>query len=374
LLVRHLSELVDYEFTAKMEDGLDAIANGEHKSTPWLRHFYFGETNGGTKDHHITDLGLKRLVGEEADQIDARSVSTIPIGVDEDGQQINVRVGRYGPYVQIGDDGQRANIPDDLPPDELTVAKALELAAAAAQSGRSLGNDPQTAKPVYLKNGRFGPYVQLGDPELTEKGTVKRGGKPKMASLWPNMTLETLTLDEALMLLSFPRDVGVHPTTNEPIVAQDGRYGPYLKMGTETRSLEKHEQLGSLTLEEAVTILAQPKRGRGSATTSVIAELGPHPKSGDPLVVKNGRFGPYVTDGVVNATIPRGKDPTQVSLEDAVSLIAAREEKMREQGKDPRAPKPVRKTTRKKTAARKTTTRKKSRKTTGKAAKAAAGE
>ena len=353
LLERHLQDLVDYDFTARMEDGLDAIANGQREPTPWLRDFYFGAPGGKRNGDHVADVGLKALVDASGEGIDAREISRIPIGQTADEQPVVVRVGRYGPYVQIGDGEQRATIPDDLPPDELTVDKARELIEQAAAGDRVVGQDSATGKPVYIKSGRFGPYVQLGDPELTEKGTVKRGGKPKMASLWPTMSAETITLAQALTLLSFPREVGKHPETGELITAQDGRYGPYLKMGDESRSLTDHGKLESVTLEEALEAFKQPKGRRGSsAAAAVMAELGQHPQRGDSIQVKSGRYGPYVTDGTVNATIPKGKDPASVTLEEAVELLARREEKLRDQGKDPRAPK-VKKTARRKSTRKK---------------------
>ncbi len=198
---------------------------------------------------------------------------------------------------------------------------------------------------MYVKSGRFGPYVQLGERE-------DGGDKPKMASLWKSMEPETVTLEQAVVLLSFPREVGSHPETGEIITVQDGRYGPYVKMGTETRSLESQEQLATITLDEAVAKLKEPKRGRGSGAASVIADLGTHPENGEKIQVKNGRFGPYVTDGTVNATVPKGSDPEKVDLEQAVELLARREEKLRSQGKDPRAKK-TRKPVKKKTAKKK---------------------
>ena len=378
LLERHLPDLVDYDFTARMEDGLDGIANGDRERRPWLQDFYFGGGNGnhGNDSHNDTrvrEVGLKAIISSSGDEIDPRAVSTIPIGKTEGGDEIVVRVGRYGPYVQAGDADLKANVPDDIPPDEITVERALALLEEAAQSDKVLGNEPETNKPVYIKSGRFGPYVQLGDPELTEKGNVKKGGKPKMASLWPDMDMATLTLEDALMLLSFPREVGTHPETNEVITAQDGRYGPYIKMGADSRSLADHNALKTVTLEEAIKIFKEPKRrGRGVASQTVIADLGKHPTSGDELQVKNGRFGPYVTDGTVNATVPKSEDPAKVTLERAVELIKAREDKLRDQGKDPRAPK-AKKTTTKKTKkttkAKKSTKKKTAKKSTKKAAK-----
>ena len=254
------------------------------------------------------------------------------IGETAEGERVAVRVGRYGPYVQVGDAEQRASVPDDLPPDELTLDRALEMIAKAAEGDRAIGNDPETGKPVYVKEGRFGPYVQLGDRE-------EGGDKPKMASLWKSMSPETTTLEQALMLLSFPREVGKHPESGEAITAQDGRYGPYLKMGSETRSLDNQEQLATITLDEAVAKLAEPKKARGRGAASVIADLGAHPESGDAIQVKTGRFGPYVTDGTVNATVPKGTDPEKVDLDQALELLAKREAKLRAQGKDPRAKK-----------------------------------
>jgi DNA topoisomerase-1 len=364
LLETHLEDLVDFAFTAKMEDGLDAIANGQRDPGPWLHDFYFGQPGAKKNGDHIADIGLKALIGSGWEAIDARAVCSVELGKTESGERVFARVGRYGPYVQVEDSDQRATIPEDIPPDELTVARASELLAQAALGDRVLGAHPEEGKPVYIKTGRFGPYVQLGDPELTEKGKIKRGSKPKMASLWPGMSMETITLDDALMLLSFPREVGAHPESGEVITAQDGKFGPYLRMGSESRSLENHEKLSSVTLTEAVEIFKQPK-GRRKAVSAVIAELGEHPESGDTIQVKNGRFGPYVTDGVVNATIPKGHDPAKISLEKGLELLAAREQKMRDQGKDPRAPK-AKKTRKAKSAKKKTTKKKATKKKTTK--------
>ena len=339
LLEKHLPDLVDLGFTARMEDGLDMISRGEADPIPWLHDFYFGQKAGGEAGR-LAEVGLKDLIGSHADEIEPRSICAIPLGLMPDGRQVTCRVGRYGPYVQIGDEDLRATVPDDVAPDELTVERAVELLEQAEQGDRELGHDPDTGKPVYLKTGRFGPYVQLGDPELTPKGNVKKGGKPKMASLWPEMSLESLGLDDALLLLSFPRELGPHPDTSQMITAQDGRYGPYVKMGTESRSLPDHGKLASVTLAEAVEILKQPsQRGRGRTRGTVLTELGKHPKSDAPIQVKSGRFGPYVTDGEVNATIPKGREPEDVTLEQAISLLTDREQQMRDQGKDPRAKK-----------------------------------
>lgn len=336
LLERHLPDLVDYEFTARMEDELDAIASGQRESTPWLHGFYFGEPGAKNADH-MADVGLKTLVTSSGEEVDARGISSIPIGTTEDGRGVVVRVGRYGPYVQIGDSELRATIPKETAPDEMTVARALELVADAEKGDQILGQDPATGQSVYIKSGRFGPYVQLGDPELDDKGKIKRGGKPKMASLWPGMQVESVTLDDALMLLSFPREVGKHPETGEMITAQVGRFGPYLKMGDESRSLPDHDKLRTVTLEDALEILKQPKgRQRRAAQQAVLQELGKHPQTQVTIAVMSGRYGAYVTDGTVNATIPKGHDPARVTLEEAVAWLAAREERMRADGKNPR--------------------------------------
>ena len=338
LLEKHLPDLVDFGFTARMEDGLDTISRGEADPIPWLHDFYFGQKAGSEGDR-LAEVGLKDLIGSHADEIDPRAICAIPLGHSDDGEEIVCRVGRYGPYVQIGDQDLRASVPDDIAPDELTVERALQLLDGAEQGDKELGQDPDTGKPIYVKTGRFGPYVQLGDPELTPKGNVKRGGKPKMASLWPSMEVESVTVEEALMLLSFPRDLGPHPATGEMITALDGRYGPYVKMGHESRSLANHDKLATVTIEEALELLKQPSgRGRGRSG-SVLAELGKHPKSEAPIQVKSGRYGPYVTDGEVNATIPKEREPEDVTLEQALELIAAREQKMRDEGKNPRSKK-----------------------------------
>jgi DNA topoisomerase-1 len=334
LLERNLPDLVDYDFTARMEDELDAIARGEAEAVPWLHDFYFGVSDSDSGRRQIMRMGLHALLAT-GDDIDPREASRITIGETAEGERVAVRVGRYGPYVQVGDTELRASVPDDLPPDELTLVRALEMIDKAAEGDRAIGNDPETGKPVYIKEGRFGPYVQLGDRE-------EGGDKPKMASLWKTMSPDAVTLEQALMLLSFPREVGKHPESGETITAQDGRYGPYLKMGSETRSLDSQDQLATITLDEAVAKLAEPKKARGRGAASVISYLGAHPESGDAIQVKTGRFGPYVTDGTVNATVPKGTDPEKVDLDQALELLAKREAKLRSQGKDPRAKKKTR--------------------------------
>ncbi len=335
LLEEHLPELVDYQFTARMEDDLDAISRGEVETNPWLHAFYFGD-QAAKRDGAV--IGLKEMVGSGWQGIDARAVCSLPLGRDEGGQEIAVRVGRYGPYLQVGDSEVRANLREDIPPEELTLDEARRLLASAADSDQPLGVDPASAKPVYRKTGPYGDYVQLGDPELDARGKMKRGGRPKMASLWPTMNKNSLTLENALFLLSFPREVGRHPETDVPITVQDGRFGPFLKMGEDTRSLQDHEQLRTLTLEQALELLRQPKPQRGRRATT-LCELGAHPQSGEPLQIKSGRYGPYVTDGKLNASLPRGVNPEVVTVEQALALLQARADKLGETGD---APKPAR--------------------------------
>jgi DNA topoisomerase-1 len=306
LLEDYFESLVDYEFTARMEDDLDGIANGREQPVPWLSRFYFG--NG--------QPGLHDLVSTQLEEIDPRAVNSIPLGEDSDGVEIVARVGRYGPYLQRGDD--TGSIPDDLAPDELTIERAVEILEAPS-GDRVLGEDPETGLDVIARTGRFGPYVQLG-----EAGTD--GPKPKTASLFKMMSLDTISLDEALRLLTQPRIVGKDPADGIEITAQNGRYGPYLKKGKETRSLETEEQIFTISVDEALTVLAQP-RTRGRAAQAVLRELGEDPVSGQPVVLKEGRWGPYVTDGDVNASLRSGDDPESVTIERASDLLAERREK-----------------------------------------------
>jgi DNA topoisomerase-1 len=347
LLEQHFKELVDYAFTASMETDLDAISEGEKKATPWLKQFFFGGGSASklpqaAKDAPLTEIGLKAKVSGGIDDIDPRLICEMPLGKTKDGNLVAARVGRYGPYVQIGDSDRRANIPEDTAPDELTLEKALDLLQQASDANRAIGKDPATGKPIYVKTGRFGPYVQLGEMELNEKGKPK-GEKPRMASLWPGMTVKELTLDQALQVLSFPKSLGKHPTTGAEITVHDGKFGPYIQMLgegiKETRSLTSREQMTTLSLDEAVAILAQPRQPRGRQQTQAtpVVSLGNSPVTQQPVTVRQGRFGAYVTDGVVNATIPSSRDPAKLSLDDALELIAQREQKLREQGIDPRA-------------------------------------
>jgi DNA topoisomerase-1 len=348
-LEQHFGHLVDYSFTATMEEALDVIARGEAAAEKWLHSFYYGN---GTP-------GLRDLVSDEhLGRIDPRGVSTIPIGADDTGHEIVVRVGRYGPYVQR-EESETASLPPDLAPDELTVDVALDLIAKQSEGPRSLGVDSATDLPVYVLTGRFGPYVQLGDQE---EGSKK---KPKRASLFSSQTPETLTLDDALRLLSLPRVVGADAEGRE-IVASPGRFGAYLKRADgETRSLASEDDLFTVTLAEAEALFAQPKQRRGRQPKSPIAALGTHPDSGAPVRVLEGRYGPYVSDGTINATVPRGFDPATMTLDDAVGLLRAKAEQRpgaprKATSTSKRTPKKVAKKAAKKTtkrAARRRTTR-----------------
>ena len=306
LLERHFPNLVDYAFTARMESDLDMIARGEEASAPWLGRFYFGN---GTP-------GLHSMVTDRLADIDAREINSISIGSDPEGEEIIARAGRFGPYLQRGED--TAPIPDQLAPDELTVEKALEL-LSAPNGDRELGPDPDTGLPVSVRTGRFGPYVQLGEQEET--------GKPKRASLFKSMDPEKVTLEVALQLLSLPRVVGTDPTDDLEITVLNGRYGPYVKKGDETRSLESEEQLLTITLSKALELLSQPKRGRGRQTAAPLRELGIDPVSGKPVVLKSGRYGPYVTDGEVNGSLRKGEDPDAITLQRAAELLQARRDR-----------------------------------------------
>ena len=321
LLEQHFTDIVDYAFTARMEDDLDEISRGGKELEPWLSAFYWG-TDGPITPEMGDGTGLKALVSDLG-AIDAIEVSTIPIGVGDDGIAIVARAGRYGAYVEKIVDGEpvRANIPEDLPPDELTVEKAVEL-LSAPREGRSLGTDPATGLTVFAKAGRYGPYVQLGEHD--DEGV---GEKPKTASLFRDMRLDTITLEDALPLLSLPRTVGADPADGEPIVALNGRYGPYLSKGKETRSLDSEEQLFTVTLEEALRILAEPKRRKGQTAKPPLREMGEDPNTGKPMVVKDGRFGPYVTDGETNASLRAGDTVEELTVERAAELLQDRRDR-----------------------------------------------
>ena len=383
LLEENFAELVDYDFTASMERDLDRIAAGEEDRVAWLRRFYNGQGGAGTEQAAqaavseveaaaaaLRAQGLKGLV-DNLGEIDARAVNSIEIG-----EGITLRVGRYGPYLEDAE-GKRANVPADLAPDELTVDKARELFTRAADDGRELGVDPVSGHVIIAKDGRYGPYVTevLPEPEETaeaeatktaktakstkaKKTTKAAKPKPRTASLLRSMDLSTVTLEQALDLLSLPRVVGQDPESGEDITAQNGRYGPYLKKGTDSRSLETEEQIFTVTLEQALEIFAQPKRRRGQAAArGPLRELGQDPATEKPVVIKDGRFGPYITDGQTNVTVPRSEDPAAISAERAFELLADK------RAKGPAKKRTTRKTTAKKTTTKKTTTKKTAAKT-----------
>lgn len=334
LLEQHFADLVDYDFTAALEDDLDAIARGEQKRQDWLKDFYFGSDD---------QVGLRNIV-DNLGEIDARALNSTPIG-----DVATLRFGKYGPYLEVPDkenpdaEPRRVNIPEDLAPDELTPARAQELIDAPVAGDRVLGENPANGKLVVVKDGRFGPYVQETDPPAAEEvdeatGEVvavaepepapkKRGAKkeaapkPRTASLFKSMSVDTIDLDTALQLLDLPRTVGIDPETQTPITAQNGRYGPYLKKGTDSRTLQSEQQIFDITLEDALAVYAQPKYGARGAS-SALKEFEADPTSGKAIKLKDGRFGPYVTDGETNATIPRGEDAMEVTFERAVQLLA----------------------------------------------------
>ncbi|MEV6349825.1 type I DNA topoisomerase [Actinoplanes sp. NPDC051851] len=365
LLEGHYPRLVDYNFTAAMEGQLDDIAAGEGTQLDFLTSFYFGSQASGADEEIAKAGGLKKMVTENLSAIDARVVNSIPLFLDEENRQVVVRVGKFGPYLQrkstqpVAEGAEepaedRASIPEGLAPDELTPEKVAEL-FLAGNGDRALGDDPATGAAVVVKSGRYGAYVQSGE---------------RSSSLFAGQSPQTLTLEEALRLLTLPRVVGKDAEGNE-IVARNGRYGPYISRLKDSRSLENEDRLFTVTLEEALAILAQPKvRGQRGAPKPPLRDMGGvDPVSEKPLVVKDGRFGPYVTDGETNATLRRGQTPEELTLEEAIQMIA-----------DKRAKGPVKKVA-KKAAAKKTTAAKKAapvkkaapaKKTTAAAKKAAA--
>jgi DNA topoisomerase-1 len=349
LLEEHFSHLVDYAFTASMEDVLDSIAAGDAGMVDWLTRFYFGDD---------AMVGLKPLVSDLG-EIDARSISSFPIGDPADG--VLLRVGKYGPYLERPGsdpegDPQRANVPEELAPDELTPEKAEELFNVPSGE-RELGEHPEWGSSIVAKSGRYGPYVTEVLPEEAPKSL-----KPRTASLFSDMSLDTVTIDDAVRLLSLPRTVGTDPSDDQVITAQNGRYGPYLKKGTDSRSLEREEQLFTITLDEALAIYAQPKQRGRRAALPPLRDLGVDESTGRQVVIKDGRFGPYITDGETNATVPRSSDPLTLDRQRALDLLAEK----RAAGPAPKkapARRPVKKATKKTTkkaakkATKKTTTK-----------------
>jgi DNA topoisomerase-1 len=352
LLEQHFADLVDYDFTAALEDDLDAIARGEQRREEWLREFYFGSEN------HV---GLRHIVDNLGD-IDARELNSTRLT-----DTATLRFGKYGPYIEVTDPdaapdtkARIVNVPDDLAPDELTPDKVQELIDAPVAGDRVLGENPANGKLIVVKDGRYGPYVQElepeADPEIdtatgevveTKKKTTKKDAapKPRTASLFKSMSVDTVDLDTALRLLELPRTVGTDPESGDEITAQNGRYGPYLKKGTDSRSLESEQQIFDVTLEQAIEIYAQPKYGARRAS-SALKEFDADPVSGKPIRVRDGRFGPYVTDGETNATIPRGETVDDVDFERAKQLLADK----RAKGPAPKRATARRTTTRKTTA------------------------
>jgi DNA topoisomerase-1 len=339
LLEQHFGRLVDYAFTASMEEDLDEIAGGNGDSVQWLTRFYFGSDEG--KEGGLAQQGgLKKLTSEGLGDIDARAINSIKIGVDPEGVDVVVRVGRYGPYVEIGE--KRASLPEDLAPDELTVELALELADAPSDD-RVLGQHPDSGLDIVAKKGRFGPYITVALPEGSPE-------KPATASLFKTMDLTTVTLEEALQLLTLPRSLG--DLDGEPVTAQNGRYGPYITRGKDSRSLVDEESLFTVTLEQAQALLAQPKlRGRAAAAPP-LKELGVDKVSGQPMVVKEGRFGPYVTDGETNASLRKDDSIEELTDERASELLSDRRERGPVKKKAP-ARKAAKKAPAKKAAAKK---------------------
>ncbi|SDO90192.1 DNA topoisomerase I [Nakamurella panacisegetis] len=366
LLEQHFSRLVDYNFTAAMEDELDGIAEGRLGRTAWLSTFYFGGDTG--PEGSVSRAGgLKKLVGENLEDIDARLVNSLPLLTDDKGRQVTVRVGRYGPYLErplITSEGEipepdapkteRANLPEDLAPDEVTAEVVDALFEQAEIGDVELGPDPVTGHMIVAKDGRYGPYVTEILPEDTPtKG--KNAVKPRTASLFKSMSLESITLDSALQLLTLPRVVGTDPATGEEITAQNGRYGPYLRKGTDSRSIAEEADLFTVTLDQALAIYAQPKtRGRQAAAAAALREVGIDPTTEKPMVIKDGRFGPYVTDGETNASLRKGDEVETITVERSAELLAERRARgpapKRAAAKKPAAKKPAAKGATKATA------------------------
>jgi DNA topoisomerase-1 len=332
LLETHFTKLVDYDFTASMEEDLDKIAAGEAGRVDWLRDFYYGHDGQPGLDELSLDLG----------GIDARATNTMNLS-----DTIEIRVGRYGAYLQEnlpGEDRKLANIPEELAPDELTLEKAIELLAAPSGE-RELGTDPKTGLEVIAKSGRFGPYITEVFPEepieLDDKGEPKKkrkkkdAPKPKTASLLSTMTLDTITIDDALKLLSLPRVLGTN-SAGEDITIQNGRYGPYLKAGVDSRTLTSEDQLFSLSLDEALEIYSKPKERRRGVAKPPLKELGKDPATEKEVIVKDGRFGMYVTDGETNATLRRGDTLEALTIERALELLAGRRAWEAENGPSPK--------------------------------------
>ncbi len=349
LMSDHLPELVDYAFTARMEDRLDSIARGERESLPYLKEFYYGDATPG----------LRPMLDKSMEHIDPRTVCTIPLGEDGDGREVVVRVGRFGPYLQRGEDN--GNVPSETCPDELSVVRASEMIDAAKKAAEPIGMDPESGKPVFVKSGRYGPYVQLG------KGSKEKGAeKPKMVSLLKDMQPADVSFEMALKLLELPRPLG-NDAEGKLIEAGIGRYGPYIKRGSDFRSLEATDDVMTVGLERALALLAQEKRGRGARATAEPIKVFENVEllGGADIKLLKGRYGPYVTDGTHNGSLPRDyADPMALTLDEAIDLIA----KAKARGPSKRRKKTAKKTTKK---ASKKTTKKSAKKTAKKTAKKA---
>ena len=432
LLESNFGSLVDYDFTSAMEDELDAIAAGRESRIDWLKGFYFGDAEAGSAEGAGKALhrlgGLKNLVGQNLEQIDARRVNSLHLFDDENGVPIVVRVGRYGPYLErilpLPSDAkpdaepeiQRANLPESLTPDELTL-EAAEKLFATPQSGRELGVNPETGRKIVAREGRFGPYVteRLGEDEEATVATkaeamweserdaedaerakegkkplsretktaqsqkakrvkeiVEETLKPNTASLFSTMEPASVTLEEALKLMSLPREVGTDPADGELITAQNGRYGPYLKKGNDSRSLNSEDQIFDITLDEARRIYAEPKRRGRAAAKPPLKQLGDNDVSGKPMSVKDGRFGAYVTDGTTNASLRKGDTPETLTDSRANELLSERRAKEAADGDAPaKSNRKATKAPAKKATAKKTTAKKATKKATKKASKKA---
>lgn len=342
LMEEHFPSLVDYEFTANMEGLLDSISRQEAGNIEYLEEFYFGKETPGLKGRLETKIK----------EVDPRAISTFPLGTPEEGEHlevVNLRVGQYGPYLEQGE--RKASLPEDLPPDELTLESALELLKKAETGDEPLGICPDTHKPVFVKSGRFGPYVQLG--------LADEGEKPKNAGLLKGMSVEDITLEVALKLLSLPRLVGEHPDSKEVIEAFNGRYGPYIKCGSETRSLPDDVSPLDVQLEQSLFLLSQPKRRGRSAPKEPIKTFESSPITEQPIRLLEGRYGPYVTDGETNASLPKGTETETVTFEQALQLLAERAAKGPSRKKKKTKKKATKKKAAKKKSAKKKSTKKK---------------
>ena len=332
LMTSHFSELADAGFTARMEDGLDRVAAGELDPLPWLSAFYFGAEGAvANGDETMLRDGLHHRVDSSLEAIDARTICTIPLA-GSNGSQVAVRIGRYGPFIEAPDGDTRAPVPDDVEPDQLTADVAAELLQQAARVDQPLGTDPASGLPIFLKQGRRGAYLQRGSGQTGSGSTGRK--RPQTTSVWPTIAPESITLAQALELLSYPKSLGANPESGEDVTVQDGPYGPYVKCGGESRSLPGHgdaryAKLASIEMAEALELLRAPRpTRRGRAQPAPLAELGTHPTSHATITLRDGNYGPYVTDGKLNASIPKDRDPSSITLTEAVELLAARAERV----------------------------------------------